>query len=232
MDTNISMGSYGSYTPSPGGGGSSSPGGGGNAGAPTEETPVPAGLTGNELKRREAMKKSYDSTFNTFGEIGGMCGQYSYNFAINYVSYLRGDSSIPKSRSGGRPLAAGGNANQNKRFWENLVALGYVQTKVGTNISKSQVKSKLNNTDWKYGDCVVYYANNGDKSASHRKYGHAQVWVGDIQPIGTKIATLKGEKRTATGWTTSTKPNYGTNFVYGSRSSTKWDLYVFRAPNS
>lgn len=231
LDTNLSEGSYGSYTPSPGGGSGAGGGTQGNAGAPTEETPIPAGLTGNELKRREAMKKSYDATFNTFGEVKSMCGQYSYNFALNYVSYLRGDKAIPKSRSGGRPKAAGGNANQNKRFWENLVALGYVQTKVGTNISKSSLKGILKNTDWKYGDCVVYYANNGDKASNHVKYGHAQVWVGDIQPIGTRIPTIGG-KRKAVGWTTSTKPNYGTSFVYNSKNSTKWDMYVFRAPNS
>ena len=232
LDTNLSAGSYGSYTPNTsGGGGSGSGTAGGNAGAPTEETPVPAGLSGNEANRREAMKKSYDSTFNTFGEIAGMCGQYTYNLALNYVSWLRNDKAIPKSRSGGRPLAAGGNANMDKRFWQNLVKLGYTQTKVGTNINKTQLKSKLKNTNWQYGDAVVYYANDGDRSASHVKYGHAQIWVGDIHPIGSKISTLKGKQMRATGWTTSTKPNYGTAFVYNSRNSNKWDLYVFRAPN-
>ena len=61
----------------------------------------------------------------------------------------------------------------------------------------------------------VYYANDGDTAASHRKYGHAQIYVGSINDVG---------------WSTSTANNYGTSFVYGSRPSNNWDLLVFRAP--
>jgi hypothetical protein len=110
---------------------------------------------------------------------------------------------------------SGGNANQNKRFWQNLVKLGYTQTKVGTNITNKALSEKLKTIQWGYGDVAIYYANDG--SGTHVQYGHAQIWVGTINSVG---------------WSTSTKNNYGVANVYRKRNSNKWDLYVLRAPAS
>ena len=195
-----------------GSGGSGGGNGGGNSNnTPTNEIPVPEGLDPASEVRFNAMQKSYLGVFNKYGSVSGMCAQWSYNLALNYCRALKGlDGTIP-----GTKLAAGGNANQNTQFWANLVKMGYTQTKVGNNISKARVRELLSQTTWGYGDIVVYYANDGNASDSHRKYGHAQVYVGLLN-------TPK--------WSTSTQNNYGTSFVYGSRSSNKWDFYVFRAP--
>ena len=52
---------------------------------------------------------------------------------------------------------------------------------------------------------------------SHYVYGHAQIYVGEIN---------------STGWATSTQTNYGTDMVYKGRKSDNWDLLTFRAPAS
>ena len=70
---------------------------------------------------------------------------------------------------------------------------------------------------WGYGDVVVYYATEGDKDATHVKYGHTQIYVGDL---------------TSSDWSTSIKDNYKTSFVYDNRKSNKWDFYIFRAPEN
>ena len=112
-------------------------------------------------------------------------------------------------------MNAGGNANQNVQYYNNLTKLGYSQYKVGSNINKNELSSTINNIQWAYGDILVYYANDGNKSESHIKYGHTQIYVGGL-------STSK--------WASSMKNNYNSPFVYGSRNSNCWDLYVFRAP--
>ncbi len=218
----VGQASSGTYTqgstspnPSSGGGGGSGTGAG-DASAPTSTSEPPASLDPLGVTRFNAMQKSYNAVFSKFGEISGMCGQYSYNMAVNYCAILRSDNDIPKKRTNPvRPLAAGGNANQNEKFWKNLVKLGYSQTKVGTNISKAKLNDLLKNTVWGYGDVAIYYANDG--SGTHVQYGHAQVYVGTINSVG---------------WSTSTKKNYGVANVYNRRPSNKWDFYILRAPSS
>ena len=122
--------------------------------------------------------------------------------------YLKG-----RSLKAGQQLSAGGNANQNLQYFNNLVKLGYSQTKVGTNINRAELNNKIISTTFGYGDVIVYYANDG--SGTHRQYGHTQIYVGDIN---------------SSGWSTSTKTNYGASFVYGKKNSNKWDFYIFRAP--
>ena len=181
--------------------------------SPTTETPVPEGLDPTSETRFNAMQTSFRGVFNNFGSVSGMCAQWSYNLALNYCRALKGlNDTIP-----GNKLPAGGNANNNNNFWSSLVKMGYTQTKVGNNITRNRVSELLNNTSWGYGDIVVYYANDGNTSDSHVKYGHAQVYVGELN-------TPK--------WTTSTQNNYGTNFVYRNRKSNQWDFYVFRAPSN
>jgi len=193
------------------GGGSGGSGGNTSSNEPTSEIPVPAGLDPASETRFNALQKSFVGVFNSFGSVGGMCAQWSYNLALNYCRALKGlDGTIT-----GKKLAAGGNANMNSNFWSNLVKMGYTQTKVGTNISRSRLGELLRSTTWGYGDIVVYYANDGNSGDSHVKYGHAQVYVGEL---------------TNSKWSTSTKNNYGTDFVYRSRSSNQWDFYIFRAP--
>jgi|MDSV01.1.fsa_nt_gb hypothetical protein len=171
---------------------------------------APESTDPTSVARFDAMKKSFNGVFGRDGAVSGMCAQWSYNLAVNYVEFLNGRSlSNPK-------LRAGGNANQNNEFFNNLTKIGYTKT-VSTGLSRAQVNNQLKTTTWGYGDVVVYYANDGDINASHRKYGHAQIYVGSL--VGSK-------------WSTSTVDNYGTDFVYRSRPSNNWNFLIFRAPSS
>lgn len=176
---------------------------------PTSTTPPPPSLDPNSTSRFLAMQKSYNAVFKGHGQKSGECARWSYNLALNYVRALRGNAQIA-----GVQLPAGGNANQNILYYNNLVRLGYIITKVGNNISKQQLVSLINSTTWGYGDVIAYYANDG--VGSHRTYGHTQIYVGTIN---------------SSKWATSVSNNYGDSFVYGNRNSNKWDFYVFRAPS-
>ena len=183
-------------------------GGGGTGSKPLSLNPPPESDDPLSVTRYNAMQKSYNGVFGRDGSVSGMCAQWSYNLAVNYVEFLRGRSlSNPK-------LRAGGNANQNEEFFNNLTKLGYTKT-ISTGLTRATLANQIKTITWGYGDVCVYYANDGDTAASHRKYGHAQIYVGSINDVG---------------WSTSTANNYGTSFVYGSRPSNNWDLLVFRAP--
>jgi hypothetical protein len=156
------------------------------------------------------MQVSFNAVFGRDGEKSGLCARYSYNLALNYCRGLKPTNNIP-----GIAIAAGGNAKQNNEFWKNLVKLGYTQSKVGQNLSKSRIIEIINTTSWGSGDIFLYFANEGDTSASQVKYAHAQIYVGNLTP---------------SKWSTSVKNNYGGSFIYNKRESNKWDLYIFRAP--
>lgn len=184
--------------------------GGGNNNSPFSDSEPPPSDDPTSTTRFNAMQSAYNGVFGRDGSVSGMCAQWSYNLAVNYVSFLRGGKlKNPK-------LAAGGNANMNKQFYNNLKKLGYTETK-STGLTKAQLNQKLSSIQWGYGDVFTYYANDGDPNATHVKYGHAQVYVGSINSVG---------------WTTSTANNYGTSNVYRRRNSDNWDCHVFRAPGS
>ena len=177
---------------------------------PTSVTSPPPGLDPLAITRFNAMQDSYNYVFERDGAKSGMCARWTYNMAQNYVRYLRGKSPSP------RQIAAGGNANNNNEYYNNLTRLGYTKTQ-STGISRVSLATKLRTTVWGYGDIVAYYANDKPKigSISHYQYGHTQIYVGNIN---------------TSGWSTSTQNNYGTGFVYSSRPSNNWNLIIFRAP--
>ena len=171
------------------------------------ENPAPPSLNPTSPTRREAMEQSYNYVFGRDGEVASMCARYSYNLALNYVQFFNDTSPIP------RQLAAGGNANNNQEYYNNLTALGYSKTK--SIVTKAQLLNSLATRTWGYGDIVAYYCNDGPKDASHVKYGHTQVYVGNINSVG---------------WTTSKKTNYNTDFPYRSREGNNWTYLIFIAP--
>jgi hypothetical protein len=190
---------------------------------PPQENPTTAGKCGpkniasippsnntNEINRLDAITKSFNSVFQSFGEVKGMCAKWTYNIALNYTRVLRKNNNIPQQNQ-----SAGGNANQNIQYFNNLTRLGYSQVKVGSNITKQELTNFINNTAWNYGDIIVYYANDG--SGTHVTYGHTQIYVGRLTP---------------SKWATSVKNNYSSSFVYGDRNSNCWDFYVFKAPSN
>tara|TARA_R110001632_G_scaffold11542_2_gene41423 strand:+ start:4726 stop:7731 length:3006 start_codon:yes stop_codon:yes gene_type:complete len=176
----------------------------------TSVTSPPPGLDPLAVTRFNAMQDSYNYVFERDGEKSGMCARWTYNMAQNYVRYLRGKSPAP------RQIPAGGNANNNNEYYNNLTRLGYTQTK-SSGISRALLATKLKTTVWGYGDVVVYYANDKPKtgSISHYQYGHTQIYVGNIN---------------SPGWSTSTQNNYNTDFVYLRKPSFNWNLIIFRAP--
>ena len=179
---------------------------------PTSVVDPPESLNPESVTRFNAMQEAYNAVFARDGEVGGMCAQWTYNLALNYVKYLNG-----KTISGNK-LRAGGNANNNNEYYNNLTKLGYVKT-VSTGISKVTLLSKLSTTTWGYGDVVAYYANDKPITGTntHYKYGHTQIYVGSIN---------------SSKWSTSKATNYGATFVYNSRPSNNWNLLIFRAPET
>lgn len=178
--------------------------------APEIFTEPPPPIEPESITRREAMLSSYNGVFGRDGEKSGMCSRWTYNMAVNYIEYLRGRNLKP-----GQPLNSGGNANQNTQYFNNLIKIGYTSTKVGSNVNRAKVINTLTTQTFGYGDVVVYYANDG--VGTPRQYGHTQIYVGDIN---------------SSGWSTSTRTNYGTNMVYKTRTNNQWDLYIFRAPSN
>ena len=180
---------------------------------PTSDVEPPAGLDPLGQTRFDAMQKSYNTVFSRDGAVSGMCAQWSYNLARAYTKFLKNESADI-----GKQLAAGGNANQNNEFFNNLTKLGYVKS-VSTGLTRKRCIDKIASITWGYGDVCVYYANDKPTSGkiSHYQYGHAQIYVGEIN---------------STGWATSTQTNYGTDMVYKGRKSNNWDLLTFRAPES
>jgi hypothetical protein len=177
---------------------------------PTSDVEPPPSSDPTSVTRFDAMQKSYNEVFKRDGQVSGMCARWSYNMAANYVSFLRGGQLVNPQ------LAAGGNANNNLQYYNNLVKLGYVKSQ-STGLTKAACISKIQNTTWGYGDVIAYYANDEPPAGSntHWKYGHTQIYVGSINSIG---------------WSTSKSTNYNTDFPYRSRQSNNWNLLIFRAP--
>lgn len=178
---------------------------------PTSDVEPPPSSDPLSITRFNAMQKSYNEVFKRDGQVSGMCARWSYNMAANYVSFLRGGQLVNPQ------LAAGGNANNNLQYYNNLVKLGYTKSQ-STGLTKAACIAKIQNTQWGYGDVIAYYANDKPPAGSntHWKYGHTQIYVGTINSIG---------------WSTSKSTNYNTDFPYRSRQSNNWNLLIFRAPS-
>mgnify|MGYP003674781075 CR=1 FL=1 len=172
------------------------------------ETPPP--VNPESPTRREAMQTSYTGVFRRDGQVSGMCARWSLNLALGYVDSLKGR--VLSSTQ----IAAGGNANNNDEYYNNLTKLGYTKT-TSIGLSKAKVLSLIKTTTWGYGDVIAYWANDGNPTSSHKKYGHTQIYVGNIN---------------SSKWSTSKKTNYNTDFPYRSRPSNNWNYVVFRAPAS
>ena len=177
----------------------------------TVDTPIPPPVDPDSPTRRQAMLDSYTGVFNRDGEVASMCARWTANMALGYAKIIKGNT-LPS-----RQISAGGNANQNNQYYNNLTALGYKKTS-STGITMSSLLSKLSTTTWGYGDVVAYWANDAPTSGknTHHIYGHTQIYVGDIN---------------SSGWSSSYKENYNTDFPYRTRPSSNWNFIVFRAPS-
>ena len=90
-------------------------------------------------------------------------------------------------------------------------------TPIAVNVNKNTVKNTIDEITKKanYGDVLVYYASPGEPiNSSEPYYFHVQIYTGN--------------QYNGTGWSTSTKNNYGASFVYRSSPQNSWTLYWFR----
>ena len=140
----------------------------------------------------------------------GLCAAYSYNFAYGWSKKINGIDPYPSegekmwrtydieknNRVKKYPkFYALGNANNNKRFWQRMVDLGYKMYLVGENIKKKTVISYCKKGPWGLGDICVYYEKtqpHDNPYNSHSKYGHVQFYVG-----GKKAGPGKGGNEVA-----------------------------------
>ena len=150
------------------------------------------------------------------GEQKGWCAGFSFNIASTLKEHINSKSQAPFSWK----YRSSGNANSNSHR-EAIRKLGIYKEYYLGKISASDLKSKdsevFSKTGWNYGDLVNYF--------SGGMY-HTQIYTGDIW---TKGMNNKGTKNAAgnSGWSTSTKTNYGAKFVYPS-SNKKFDVYVYK----
>ena len=203
---------------------------------PPPSTTVNLGPSDNPLSptRREAMSSSYSHVFSEFKESPkneGLCGNWTYNLALNYRLALAEKDLNPEQQFSG----IRGGVRQDG--FSNLISgkLGYTKH-VTKGLTKAKLESLINNpvnedgtlVPWGYGDIIIYYCNEKPQSGkiTHYKYGHAQIYKGDIQatqPIQ--------ENYSDSVWVTDKKTNYGTSFVYSNdeRKGDNWNLIVLRA---
>ena len=168
-------------------------------------------FTGQASTRQEQIVRDALNASFAKGETKGLCAKGTYNHAANYMKLFKGEQ--PNQ---GMSLSAGGNANQTG-FFNAMVRLGYQQYTGGSGLTRQALDDKLRVGPWNVGDAVTYWASDGDPSKSYVRYGHAQMYVGNITGRGN--------------WTTDNRFNYrGSYFVYKSQPSNSWNLVVFKAP--
>lgn len=184
---------------------------------PVTNLPLTPSVSPASGRQKDLVKKALDASFAK-GQTRNKCARGTYNHAVNLTRLQKNQNA-----NLGMIVFAGGNANSSG-YHSNLEQLGYTQYVIGNNLPKSAVTDTINNgpkgpngdrQPWVEGDVVVYWANDGDPNGSYRKYGHTQMYVGDINN---------------SKWATDTLNNYDVGFVYGSRSANNWNLLVFKAP--
>ena len=168
------------------------------------------------LMRREAMSSSYAHVFDNIlpeGD-GGLCGRWTYNLALNYKRILTGQ---PPKQS---VQFSGVRGGVKQPAYANKIGSLTYQRFVTRGLTKDRLRFLIENpiTPWGYGDVIIYYCNVKPTSGedSHWRYGHTQIYVGDINE---------------SGWAADREENYGRGFIYNSREGNNWNLIILRAPS-
>jgi hypothetical protein len=165
----------------------------------------------------------------------GLCAQWTFNIAKNYVFYLNGFGST----SNGPAYKAGANANENG-YWTSLKFLGYKLDIDTTFEAKSALVAVLSDeTKFNIGDVAVYFGTDGIELP-----GHTQIFTGGYgsdypkAALGTPSAHRPKKKYekywdNVSNWETDAYNNYGSTMVYKNKSTSSktWRLLIFRAPS-
>jgi hypothetical protein len=147
----------------------------------------------------------------------GLCSVYTVTAANSYVKLLKNPGATIDT--GAYTRGKGHAKDESTRKY--LQSLGYTVNKVGSNLSKSEIISKLATISWGLGDIAIYWATDTNVQADgHTTYGHIQIY--------------QGKQYVSALWATSVPDNYApaANFVYGRKKNEKWELYVCRAPSA
>ena len=184
-------------------------------GAPSQianiETPAKS-QTNSSLEKKT--KEAAINIFKKYGAKPGLCGGYTYYMAEELARKLTKKSSFPGT-------GKGGNHAHSETLRRHLNELG-IYTKesvnpVGLNMSVADAKKLASEITKKanYGDALVYFATPEPRGTTKGTYRfHAQIYTGN--------------QYNGTGWSTSTKNNYGVSFVYGSKAQQPYTMYWFR----
>jgi hypothetical protein len=203
---------------------------------PAEETPVIGNLSGlnahpsvsNTPLLKKAVLDQSTYAFNTLitrfrsgpGEVAGACAGYSFNIALKLKSHIdsKSNTAVPFTYVG----SGNADSNAHRTAIKNLGI--YDEYYLGT-FTSSDLKSAtgpIKSATWNYGDMLNYYA--PGYSGVHNM--HTQIYTGDIWQKGINgrnVANAAGNS----GWSTSSKTNYGAFYVYGSTSMI-FKLYAYK----
>ncbi len=145
----------------------------------------------------------------------GQCGGYTYRMAFRLAEKCRGADKV-------RGLGTlGGNNAYSSTLRNHLDGLGLYESVSSSpllaNAPKDTVIRYVDSISniCNYGDVLIYYATPEPKNENGHPRYHAQIYTGNLYSNGK-------------GWSTSTKNNYGSTFVYRSSSLNTWTLYWYR----
>jgi hypothetical protein len=159
-------------------------------------------------------KQAAINHFTKHKESNGQCGFGATSIAIILGNLLTGQNNPYR----------GGNHAYSSTIRDNWNKIGIYKPEsctqpVFTNVSNSVIKKYIKDTQFNYGDGMVYFTNPpGVKINDKAKY-HAQIYTGNMyKSLGS------------VGWSTDSKKNYRSSFVYSSFDSSKaiWSMYHFR----
>ena len=156
--------------------------------------------------------KAWDLTFGNnylITEQSGWCARGVYNTAVNFQNYKTGKTIYIKPNL----LPSGGDAKTSGYDFQ-LKTLGWTGQLIGEGLNKIQIQQAINSIDYNIGDILIYYSE--DSGDSNGLSGHTQIYVGSKSP---------------SGWSSDVRDNYGFSFVYNSKPSNCYTLYLYRVPN-
>jgi hypothetical protein len=158
------------------------------------------------------------------GEVTGYCAGYTYNIAYKIKEfvdkYITNPSTSPSPISFSYQPSGDANSDSHRAKIKNLGI--YDEYYLGTYSAATLKKLSFSNLKWNFGDIINYYA----PGFSPPSNMHSQIYTGDIYTIGMNSAGIKNSSPNS-GWTTSTKTNYGGKFIYKA-SDTLFKVYIYK----
>ena len=168
---------------------------------------------------RQAVKDQAEYYFGKYGE-GLKCARWTYNIAYKLKEYM--DTNSTKAI----PFNLQFSANADSDVWRDYVnKLGFYDKVFVGDMNLNQLKAWVNNSTFNYGDILNYYAP-GHTAITNM---HTQIYTGNIFSTGGSAGKNKNiipNSAGNSGWSTSTKTNYGTKVVYNNNYTYK--VYYFK----